>query len=57
MLLFSSDYSLPLSKLMIPNPHGEFNLEGQNIIFKIYTMSVILKERISKGFLEVFVLC
>jgi hypothetical protein len=57
--LFSifSDGSLPLSKLSIPNPHGKFKLKGRNIIFEGYPRSLILKEGISDGILEVFVLC
>jgi hypothetical protein len=60
LLLFFSDGSLPLSKLTIPNPHGKFKLEGRKIIFQgnlIDTRSLILKEGISDGILEVFVLC
>jgi hypothetical protein len=57
LLLFFSDYFLPLSRLIIPNPDGNFKLEGRNIKFegKYYTRSVILKEGISDGILEVFV--
>jgi hypothetical protein len=47
----------PLVDLMIPNPHGKFKQEGRNIIFENYTRSLILKEGISDGILEVFVLC
>jgi hypothetical protein len=64
LLFFFSDGSLPLSRLIIPNPnpHGKFKLEGRNIIFQIdgYSedeRSLILKEGISNGILEVFVLC
>jgi hypothetical protein len=58
LLLFFSDCSLPLSKLTIPNPHGKFRLEGRKIIFEGgYTRSLIFKEGISDGILEVFVLC
>jgi hypothetical protein len=60
LLLFFSDCSLPLSKLTIPNPHGRFKLEGRKIIFEagiFNPRSVILKEGISDGILEVFVLC
>jgi hypothetical protein len=62
LLLFFSDYSLPLSKLIIPNSNGGFKFEGQNIIFKgdvdfTIARSFILKERISNGILKVFVLC
>jgi hypothetical protein len=58
-LLFFSDCSLPLSKFTIPNPHGKFKLEGGKMIFECgsYTRSLILKEGISDGILEVFVLC
>jgi hypothetical protein len=60
LLLFFSDYSLPLSRLTIPNPYGKFKLEGKNITF-VYcypnATSLILKEGISDGILEVFVLC
>jgi hypothetical protein len=56
---FFSDGSLPLSRLTIPNPHGKFKLEGRKITFEgIYNRrSLILKEGISDGILEVFVLC
>jgi hypothetical protein len=63
LLLFFSDCSLQLSRLIIPNSHGKFKLEGRNIIFQgngyssIDTRSLILKEGISYGILEVFVLC
>jgi hypothetical protein len=61
LLFFFLDSSLPLSKLTIPNPHGKFELEGRNIIFQgdCYedTRSLILKEGISDGILEVFVFC
>jgi hypothetical protein len=60
LLLFFSDYSLPLSRLIIHNPHGKFKLEGRNIIFEggwDNPRSLILKEGISDGILEVFVLC
>jgi hypothetical protein len=51
LLLLFSDYSLPLSRLIIP--------KGQNIIFEGHGIpsSLILKEGISDGILEVFVLC
>jgi hypothetical protein len=60
--IFFLDRSLPLSKLTIPNPHGKFELEGQKIIFEgdgysDDSRSLILKEGISDGILEVFVLC
>jgi hypothetical protein len=57
LLLLFSDGSLPLSRLIIPNPHGEFKLEARNIIFEGDLRSLILKEGISDGILEVFVLC
>jgi hypothetical protein len=60
LLLFFSDYSLLLSKLIIPNPHGNFTLEERNFEFEGdegYPRSVILKEGISDGILEVFVFC
>jgi hypothetical protein len=57
LLLFFLDCSLPLSRLIIPNPHKKFKLEGRNVIFEGgYDRSVILKEGISDGILEVFVL-
>jgi hypothetical protein len=61
-LLFFSDRFLPLSRLIIPNPHGKFKLEKRNIIFKGVgygnnIRSLILKEGISDGILEVFVSC
>jgi hypothetical protein len=59
---FFSDYSLPLSRLIIPNPHGKFKLIGRNIIFQgsnsnnsQSTRSLILKEGILDQILEVFV--
>jgi hypothetical protein len=60
LLLFFSDYSIPVSRLTIPNPHEMFKLEGRNIIFEIESndlideRSLILKEGISNGILEVF---
>jgi hypothetical protein len=60
LLFFFSDCSLPLFRLIFPNPHGMFKLEGQNIIFECdlkNKRSLILKEGISDGILEVFVLC
>jgi hypothetical protein len=56
---FFLDSSLPLSRLVFPNPHGKFKLEGRKIIFQgdSYERSVVLKEGISDGILEVFVLC
>jgi hypothetical protein len=61
LISFFLDGSLPLSRLTIPNPHGEFELEGRNIVFQgdgyEDRRSLILKEGISNGILEVFVLC
>jgi hypothetical protein len=62
LLFFFSDGYLPLFKLTIFNPHGKFKLEGRNIIFQSDIFgddrrSLILKEGISDGILEVFVLC
>jgi hypothetical protein len=60
LLLLFSDCSLPLSRLIIQNLHERFRLEGRNIIFEgdgDNSRSVILKEGISDGILEVFVLC
>jgi hypothetical protein len=57
LLLFFSNGSLPLSRLTIPNPHRKFKLEGQKIIFEGDKRSLIIKEGISDGILEVFVLC
>jgi hypothetical protein len=56
---FFLDCFLPLSKLTIPNPHGKFKLEGRNVIFEgdYNEKSLILKEGIPDGILEVFVLC
>jgi hypothetical protein len=54
MLLFFSDYFLPLSRLIVPNPYGKFRLEKRNVMFNC---TLILKEGISDGILEVFVLC
>jgi hypothetical protein len=50
------DCSLPLSRLIIPNPHLMFTLEGRNIVFYFEAQSLILKEGILNGILEVFVL-
>jgi hypothetical protein len=59
-LLFFSDCSLPLSRLIIPNPHEGFRLEGRKMIFQgggsYITRSLILKEKISDKVLEVFIL-
>jgi hypothetical protein len=58
LLLFFSDCSLPLFRLVIPNPHGLFKLEGRSVTFEGGNgRSLILKEGISDGNLEVFVLC
>jgi hypothetical protein len=58
LLLFFSDYSFPLCRLIIPDPHGKFELEGRNITFEGNDFrSLILKEGISDGILEEFVLC
>jgi hypothetical protein len=59
LLLFFSDYFLPLSRSIIPNPHRKFKLEGRNVIFEggNNITSLILKEGISDKILEVFVLC
>jgi hypothetical protein len=58
LLLFFLDNSLPLSRLLIPNPHGMFEFEGRNIIFECEGMgcerSFIFKRGISKEILEVF---
>jgi hypothetical protein len=59
LLLFFSNYSIPLSRLIISNPHGLFKLEERNIIFESPgyrdgRRSLILKEG---GTLEVFILC
>jgi hypothetical protein len=59
VVIFFSDRFLPLSRLIIPNPHRGFRLEGRKIIFQYrgsYTRSLILKEKISNKVLEVFVL-
>jgi hypothetical protein len=58
LLLFFSDRSLSLFRLIIPNVYGRFKLEGRNIILKgddYNSRSLILKEGISEGILEVFV--
>jgi hypothetical protein len=55
LLLFFSKHSFPLSRLIIPNPHEMFKLEGRNAIFEGYKRSLILKKGISEGILEVFV--
>jgi hypothetical protein len=57
LLLLFSDGSLPLSRLIIPNPYMQLKLEGRNVVIYYNTMSLILKEGISDGILEVFVLC
>jgi hypothetical protein len=59
LLLLFSDYSLPLSRLIIPNPYGKFKLEKRNIIFEghdLNSRSLMLKKGIWDGILEVFVL-
>jgi ABC-type phosphate transport system auxiliary subunit len=54
----STDTMTPLLDLIVPNPQGKFKLEGRNIIFEgNYNRSLILKDEISDGILEVFVLC
>jgi hypothetical protein len=58
LFLYFLGGSLPLSRLIFPNPYGKFKLEGRKIIFEGDgdPKSVILKEGISDGILEVFVL-
>jgi hypothetical protein len=57
VIIFFPDSSLPLSRLIIPNPYGYFKLEGRSILFErtLYGRSFILKEGILNGILEVFV--
>jgi hypothetical protein len=55
------DGFLPLSRLIIPNPHGMFKLEKRNMIFQgggslNNIRSLILKEKIVDKVFEVFVL-
>jgi hypothetical protein len=61
LLLFLSDYSLPLSKLLIPVLYEKFELKERYFtlgpFFCGYPTSLLLKEGISDGILEVFVLC
>jgi hypothetical protein len=45
----------PLVDLIVPIPQGKFKLEGRTVMFGA-TRSVILKEGISEGILEMFVL-
>jgi hypothetical protein len=52
--------SVPLFRLIIPNPHKKFRLEGRSVIFEGKTKtndirSLILKKGIVDGALEVFV--
>jgi hypothetical protein len=59
---FPSGMMTSLVDLMVPNRHGKFKLEGRNIKFQSGGFpndkrSLILKEGISNGILEVFVLC
>jgi hypothetical protein len=60
LLLFFSDCSLPLSRLIFPNLHEEFKLEGRKIIFQVDDIfgddsrSLILKEAISDG---IYIFC
>jgi hypothetical protein len=59
LLLFFSDCFLPLSRLIIRNPHERFRLEGRKMIFQGHsyiTRSLILKKKISDKVFEVFVL-
>jgi hypothetical protein len=58
---FFLDGFLPLSRLLIFNPHGLFKLEKRKMIFQMipniyHIRSLVLKERISNEILEVFVL-
>jgi hypothetical protein len=53
------DTTTPLADIIVPNPHGMFELEGRKMIFQgddYNTRSLILKEKISDKVLEVFVL-
>jgi hypothetical protein len=59
-LIFITNQKLILVINQEFNPYRKFKLKGQNIIFKCdldYQRSVILKEGILDGILEVFVLC
>jgi hypothetical protein len=55
-LVLFSDGFLPLFRLIIPNPYGNFKLEGRNIIFEGIgcANSLILKEGVLNRILEVF---
>jgi hypothetical protein len=54
------DTTIPLSNFLIPNPNDNYKLEGRKAIFnsdfKSETRSLIMKERIKNGIIEVFVL-
>jgi hypothetical protein len=59
VVIFFLDIFLPLSRLIIGNPHRMFKLEGRKMIFQGdygYARSLILKEKTSDKVLEVFVL-
>jgi hypothetical protein len=60
IVIIFSDGFLPLSRLIIPNPHGMFKLEKRKMIFQgnngRYTRSLILKEKVVNNVFEVFVL-
>jgi hypothetical protein len=61
IVIFFSDRFIPLSRLIIRNPHRRFKLEGRKMIFQgddewDNRRSLILKEKISDKVLEVFIL-
>jgi hypothetical protein len=57
LFFFFLDSSLPLSRLIIPYPYENLKFKGRNAIFEgdnYNKRSVLLKEGISNGILEVF---
>jgi hypothetical protein len=58
--IFVLDVTLFFSHLLLPNPYGNYKLEERKAIFNTegsyYSRSLIMKEGIKNGMMEVFVL-
>jgi hypothetical protein len=58
--IFVLDTTLPFSNFLLPNPYGNYKLEERKAIFnsegRYNIRSLIMKEGIKNGMMEVFVL-
>jgi hypothetical protein len=61
--IFISDATIPFSHFLLPNPYDKYKLEERKIIFNGGGLngdnirSLIMKEGIKDGMMQVFVLC